>query len=121
MVRTTYGSAEEEMVHDMDNWPETRTLRMDAQRRLAAETLKRCPLCGAVNALTNDECFVCRWSGQFDRDPRRVEEGLDELLMRCPELVDAMLENAPPPRQRLWMRVCGWWRERFGLRDRLGY
>jgi len=85
--------------------PHDTSLRNDAQRRLAAETLKMCPLCGAVNTLTNDECFVCRWSGRFDHDPFRVEEGLNELLSRCPELADAMVE---PPRARpnWWRRIC---------------
>jgi hypothetical protein len=72
----------------------------DAQRRLAAESLKRCPLCGAVNALTNGECFVCRWAGSFDHDPEHVEEGLSELLIRCPELADAMMEK-PTTGQRI--------------------
>lgn len=99
----------------MSEWTDTRTLRLEAQRRLAAETLKRCPLCGAVNALANDECFVCRWFGEFDHDPHHVEEGLDELLTRCPELVDAMLDQ-PAPRPNPWQRVCLWWRGIFSRR-----
>lgn len=81
---------------EMSERIESKTLRLDAHRRLAAESLKCCPLCGAVNAMSNAECFVCRWHGEFDHDPYHVEEGLDELLLRCPELVDAMLDTEIP-------------------------
>jgi hypothetical protein len=86
-----------------------RTTGYEAQRRLAAESLKRCPLCGAVNALANGECFVCRWSGAFDRDPDHVEQGLCELLDRCPELADAMMEapvRREPILKRWTRRIC---------------
>ena len=84
-----------------------RTAGYEAQRRIAAGSLKRCPLCGAVNALANGECFVCSWSGAFDRDPDHVEEGLCELLNRCPELADAMME-APRklPILRRWLQIA---------------
>ncbi len=75
-----------------------RMLRLESQRKLAALSLKRCPLCEAVNALANDECFVCRWHGEFQRDPNSVDEGLGLLLQNCPELMDAMIaEPATPP------------------------
>ena len=70
-----------------------RAHRLAAHRKMAAETLKRCPLCGAINALINDDCYVCMWHGTFDFDPGRVEEGLGELLIRCPELAEAMMET----------------------------
>jgi hypothetical protein len=81
-----------------------RMLRLESQRKLAALSLKRCPLCGAINAMANDECFVCRWGGQFDRDAVAVDEGLGELLKKCPELVDAMLSEPPKPRG-FWSRL----------------
>lgn len=100
----------------MANWQESRTLRLEAQRRRAAESLMRCPLCGAINAMTNEECFVCTWHGEFDHDPHRVEAGLDELLIQCPELMDAMMEPpAPAPTRfmrfrtlcaRMWTRIA---------------
>ncbi|MEZ0326929.1 MAG: hypothetical protein ACAH95_13600 [Fimbriimonas sp.] len=75
-----------------------RMLRLESQRKLAALSLKRCPLCGAVNAVANDECFVCRWHGEFQCDPNSVDEGLGLLLENCPELMDAMMaEPAKPP------------------------
>ncbi len=87
----------------MNNRVHNRIAAYEAHRRLAAESLKRCPLCGAVNARANGECFVCRWSGGFDHDPDHVEEGLSELLTRCPELADAMMET--PTRMQI---VKGW-------------
>ena len=81
----------------MSNGQESRTHRMEAQRKRAAEALKRCPLCDAINAMSNEECFVCTWRGTFDHDPVNVEAGLGELLERCPELADAMMSPATEP------------------------
>ena len=83
------------MNHRIDNRAGTH----ESHRKLAAESLKRCPLCGAVNARSNGECFVCRWAGNFDHNPAHVEEGLSELLTRCPELADAILK--PPTRMEI--------------------
>lgn len=71
-----------------------------AKRRLAVESLMRCPLCGAVNASSNDECFVCTWAGAFEHEPEMIEEGLADLLDRCPELEDVILENDSPSKSR---------------------
>lgn len=54
-------------------------------RKLAKAHLKRCPLCNALNSATNEECFVCRWHGDFCHDQKMIEEGLASLLRRCPE------------------------------------
>jgi len=94
----------------MNNRFDNRTAAQEAHRRLAAESLKRCPLCGAINAKANGECFVCRWYGGFDHDPAQVEAGLSELLTRCPELADAMADT--PVRVN---RIRGWFR-RFLLK-----
>jgi hypothetical protein len=80
----------------------------EGQLRAMAGTLKVCPLCGAINARTNRECFVCRWAGQFVFNPKRVEEGLEALLKSCPELADAINE-LPPPRKPWWLRVLARW------------
>jgi hypothetical protein len=83
-------------------------LRSEAQRRFAVETLKVCPLCGAVNAHTNGECFVCCWAGQFDFDPTHIAEGLDTLLQRCPELASAILETPRRTTGSLLTRFFRW-------------
>ena len=105
------------MKHRLDN----RTGTQESHRRLAAESLKRCPLCGAVNARSNGECFVCRWAGHFDHNPAHVEEGLSELLTRCPELADAILK--PPTRMEILRhkvsRFFGFLFDRFTGRRRL--
>ena len=84
-------------------------IRGDGQLRLVAETLKVCPLCGAVNALTNEECFICSWAGRFDHNPDHIEAGLEELLLSCPELAEAMIES-PTTRPSLWHRIGEWMR-----------
>lgn len=88
----------------MIEWNEARATRLEAKRRLVADTLKRCPLCGAVNAMANHECFVCRWHGGFDHDPGRVEASLGELLTQCPELAEAMSETVVMPTSP-WQRL----------------
>lgn len=56
--------------------------------RSVIENLMRCPLCGAINAATNAECFCCAWQGQFDHDEEAIQAGIDDLLTYCPELED---------------------------------
>ena len=65
-----------------------------ASRRLLVDHLKRCPLCEAVSSLDAGECFVCGWQGAFESDPEPIGASLDVLVVRCPELVDAMLWEA---------------------------
>lgn len=90
--------------------------RLEAQMRLAIDSLKCCPLCGAVNAAQNSECFVCRWQGRFDHDPDRIENGLNDLLDRCPELIEIMLE-APAPARSPWARFKAFVGRLFGRRS----
>ncbi len=54
-------------------------------KKLAQTHLKCCPLCNALNSVSNDECFVCTWRGAFSQDPKQIEEGLKHLLRKCPE------------------------------------
>ena len=89
--------------------PKTHGL-LETHRRLAVDNLKRCPLCGTVNAKMNCECFVCRWHGEFDNEPDSVEDGLVEVLERCPELVDCILYV--PRRPSLFDIAKDWVRSR---------
>jgi hypothetical protein len=66
-------------------------------RRSVIDNLMRCPLCGAINAATNLECFCCTWQGTFDHEPERIQEGLADLLTYCPELEDMIGPNATAP------------------------
>lgn len=56
------------------------------KKRHAASAFKVCPLCEALNVKENTECFVCRWSGEFDTGPAYVGARLQEVFDRCPEL-----------------------------------
>src|SRR5438309_6986097 len=85
---------------------------LDTNGRLAVDNLKRCPVCGTVNAKLNPECFVCRWHGEFDCDPISVEDGLIEVLEQCPELIECMLYE-PRRRESLFARTANWFRSKF--------
>ena len=78
--------------------------RTDNERRqFALANLKRCPLCGAVNAHLNHECFACGWYGKFDHDPESVEEGLQMLMDRCPELASPVMPKSLKPGPLGWL------------------
>lgn len=64
--------------------------------------LKACPLCGCLNVSENDECFACRWSGQFETDGRLVRLRLAELALRQPELRELW---RPANRTNLFQRI----------------
>jgi hypothetical protein len=61
--------------------------------RAEIEQFMVCPLCGALNVCENDECFVCRWSGEFDLSPTLVHLRIREIIEACPELQDLLLER----------------------------
>jgi hypothetical protein len=83
----------------MGNWFADRLMiSRESPRSMASGHIKRCPLCGALNSLRNQECFVCRWHGSFDHDRGSIDAGLSDLLDRCPELADAMFEPTAPRR-----------------------
>lgn len=83
----------------MANWFGSRIVsQRENPRSIAVGHLKRCPLCGALNSKRNAECFVCRWHGDFDHDPASIDQGLNDLLERCPELASAMSEPGVPRR-----------------------
>ena len=78
-----------------------------------AEHLKRCPLCGAVNAATNGECFVCRWHGEFEHEPGVIEQGINELIAHSPELEQAFddsdwIPHSQAERLRAFLRKIFW-------------
>jgi hypothetical protein len=90
----------------MKNWTNDYDLKVETRRLISSHTLKRCVLCGAVNAVSNEECFVCRWHGEFDTDPTEIECGVNQLLDRCPELAMAMIDNSVQSRKR-----AGWFKK----------
>ncbi|MCH8977680.1 MAG: hypothetical protein IH945_00350 [Armatimonadetes bacterium] len=74
-------------------------------RRLAVHQFKGCPLCGAVNVVSNCKCFVCSWAGDFIKDEARIETGLYQMIIRCPELLDILIDDERPSPLGLWDRV----------------
>ncbi len=89
---------------------ENKAHRLTAQHKQTVDSLKRCPLCGAINSVSNRECFKCSWYGNFDTDPEIVEAGLGELLTLCPELADAMSDgDAPEAPPKFLARVRQSW------------
>lgn len=69
------------------------SLRSRPPRRLRHRAIKACPVCGALNAKINRECFVCSWNGRFDEDPESIERGLYDLIDRCPEIAEILFET----------------------------
>jgi hypothetical protein len=81
--------------------------------RMAVNSLKSCPLCRAINAIGNHECFSCTWSGAFDHDPELLRTGVLDLIDRCPELKLALKVVSPPSKKRsLRSRLLSFFRSR---------
>lgn len=57
---------------------------MHTSPRLLLDSLKRCPLCEAMNAEASGACFVCGWSGAFDRDVKDLQASFDDIVAKCP-------------------------------------
>ncbi|MBS1716175.1 MAG: hypothetical protein JSS72_00405 [Armatimonadetes bacterium] len=81
------------------------------KRAVSLEHLKRCPLCRAVNAASNPNCFVCGWKGEFEHEAGKVHEGLMEILESCPELLDVF--DHEERRIGLFERFANFVRARF--------
>ncbi|MES1227721.1 MAG: hypothetical protein ABUL72_03565 [Armatimonadota bacterium] len=84
----------------------TPTTPLILRSRRSVEHFKVCTLCGALNIKENDECFVCRWSGEFDMDGLTVRVKINEIVRECPELLEVVRRvNKPKPLERL----SSWW------------
>ena len=73
--------------------------------RLAVDQFKVCPLCGAVNVQANCRCFVCTWAGEFIEDEAAIETGLYQMIVRCPELLEILIDEERAAPLGLWGRV----------------
>ena len=74
-----------------------------AKSRIGMTNLKRCPLCGSVNAESNAECFCCTWRGGFDNDTTSIQEGLIDLLRHCPEFRAEVVKMMP--HRKSWVQL----------------
>jgi hypothetical protein len=84
---------------------------------MAAEHFKVCPLCGALNVVENEECFVCSWHNEFDENPVVIEMKILDLMHECPDLLEAVSTLATPPKSSFKQRLASWWRKLFGRLD----
>lgn len=80
---------------------------------IALDNLKLCPLCGAVNAMANSECFVCTWHGRFEHDAEAIELGLADILGQCPEILET---DDQEPREGIMRRANSIMRRLFRRR-----
>lgn len=83
---------------------------------------KVCDLCGALNPVTNEECFVCSWSGRFHTDRETIGEAM-RMLERHYGAVDESLfsEDAipsTPPKVGFWAGLWESVRRLFSRRQR---
>lgn len=83
--------------------------RSETRRRIAQTNLKRCPLCNALNAQANTDCFICGWHGGFDHDPFRIEESLIRLIYQSPDM--EILDRAPKPLPGMFDRLMAHFRK----------
>ena len=74
-------------------------------RRLAVDQFKVCPLCGAVNVQANCKCFVCTWAGEFIEDEAEIETGLYRMIIRCPELLEILIDDEREEPLGAWDRL----------------
>lgn len=94
----------------------TPTTFLVIKRRMAAENFVVCPLCGALNVIENEECFVCSWQGAFDDDPIVVETQLDEIVRKCPGLArNRAVECRHNVFQRVFHRIKSLFRRPFDI------
>lgn len=82
--------------------------------RFTEKDFKVCDFCGALNLVTNSECFVCAWRGTFHRDPETVREAMEVLEREHGRLTEALfseeilpdeLPARPGTWQSFWDRV----------------
>lgn len=88
----------------------TPTTPLVLRNRRSVGQFKVCTLCGALNVRENDECFVCRWSGEFDHDPLAVRVGINDIVRECPELMELVCPSGrPDPLHDLFARLNAAW------------
>jgi hypothetical protein len=70
---------------------------------------KVCDFCGALNPVSNHECFVCGWSGQFHNDRETVRDVMSKIEGEYGALDEELFmdETLPStlPRGGLWTEL----------------
>jgi len=79
---------------------------------------KVCELCGALNPATNNECFVCSWSGRFHTDSDLIRDAMRALESEFGALDESLFakEVVPsiPPKWSFWKNTWSSIRRLFG-------
>lgn len=82
---------------------------------------KVCDLCGALNPVTNADCFVCGWAGRFHTDRETVEEAMAKLESEYGELTESLFREevvpSMPLRPSIWSGLWDTVRRLFSRAD----
>lgn len=72
---------------------------------------KVCGLCGALNPVSNVECFVCSWGGVFHTDKETVRETMQELEYTQGGIDESLFHEeivpSTPPKPSVWTGLVG--------------
>ena len=49
--------------------------------------------------------LVCTWGGEFIHDEAQIETGLYQMIIRCPELLEILIDDVQVEPVGLWSRV----------------
>ena len=83
---------------------------------------KVCDLCGALNPVTNSECFVCSWNGRFHTDNETIREAMSMLKNHYGVLDKSLFEEevvpSTPPKMGFWAEVWESVRRLLGRAER---
>lgn len=60
---------------------------------------KVCGLCGALNRVDNDACFICGWAGIFHYDPDTVRQVIREFEQERGGLTETLLSEEILPNE----------------------
>jgi len=70
---------------------------------------KVCDLCGALNPVTNDDCFVCGWRGRFHTDNESIRDAMRAMEQKYGGLNQSLFEEevvpSTPPKAGFWTEV----------------
>jgi hypothetical protein len=72
-----------------------RTMRHEERKSewtgFSIKDFKVCDLCGALNRVTNNQCYVCGWNGKFHKEEEIVTDAMREAVERYGSLSEAVL------------------------------
>lgn len=74
--------------------------RGPGQLGFSERDFKVCDLCGALNRIESEECFVCGWYGVFHHDMETVRKALREFEEEHGGLSETLLAEEILPNER---------------------